>query len=363
MPHELPKISDELLLYITEQLKKSGDLPTAAPVLLASEDQPAATAGLSNANIILESPVSETQSVKFVLRLYPANALRPLHRNEATVLLYLDSHAPGLAPKCYLRGDTGFHGALRPWAILEFILNVGAVQPQEIVHLGRSKAAAEILGKIHHSLCEPEACAAGRAVEGIETVPGDDVVVPDTELIGKDFMRGCGDDAYAEQLKATWAKVLDVSTKHGELFASLPRTALVHGDTHCGNFLKCMDAMTLRLVDWEAAHIGCELEDVGSLLVVAVPPFSAEQESDFLDEYLAAVHDSCRAWIGRLRAKGNLKEAVALYKMRKLCRIIAFFNAAVDAMDGEARKSGVGAGMLGGARFFLSLLDGILGKL
>lgn len=313
--------------------------------------------------------------------------------NEPIVLDFLFKADPGLAPRCLLHGLDGDHGAKNNWSVLEYIDNAGPLAAGEIRQCEVSEVAASLLGRTHHAL--EKGLKMGLKKPRLRKVVDDWEVVPSSleadflGLLGSETIAGactpgamtnghahnnghsmnangsistdtidaaaaaavndlCSDCALAPELShrlgTLWTRLQSVSLSHATDFRSLPRDVIVHGDAQCGNLLRdASGSDQLYLVDWEDAHLGNPLEDLGSMLAIAVPPFDSKSEAEFIDAYLAEVHDALRERIGKLRVAGKFAEELNLYKARKLCKVIAGLNA------GLVRSVGMGVGEGGGA--------------
>jgi hypothetical protein len=99
--------------------------------------------------------------------------------------------------------------------------------------------------------------------DGITSIPRKRSVYHRQTLLDLTFSNPAAIGPHTKLLAASWAKVLVLSSKHADGFASLPRTCLVHGDAHCGDFRGTFDGVGLRLIDCEEARN--MLEDLASL--------------------------------------------------------------------------------------------------
>ncbi|KAI9014309.1 kinase-like domain-containing protein [Hyaloraphidium curvatum] len=353
-------VGPKLLDHISDTLA-----PAGTRLAIAGADlQPGAAAGLKNANVVLEAqPEPAGGPFRVLLRVYAFPSViisgRTAAENEAAVLELLGRASPGLAPKLLLKRASGAPGAgpeeEQDWNVIEYITNEGGLTPQEA--FARGSQAMALLATVHG------VDLAKNPNSFVLDVPAEELrLVPDSDAVGPGFLASCGDGEYGAKLAATWTKVQQVSDVHGDVFASLPREALIHGDSHAGNFLKTGDG--LRLIDFEGARVGCELEDLGSFFVVVFPPLSGEQEAALLSDYRHHAGSRTCDMLDKLQGQdGDLQRALSLFKIRKLCRMISFFNDAVDKMGPEAASSPAANALAGGARFFLGLLDNILQSL
>lgn len=362
-----------LLKHIASQLCPAGQ---EWEVVVAPDSlQPGGMkAGLRNQNTVLlgiplnASNATQEHTDKYLFRLYPNDNVKiggsSISENEVRVLQLLETLQPGLAPRLLLSGPAGSHDAPAKWSVLEYIPNSGALGPHEVS--AHANNAVAILARLHSTHEQLDA-----SVSPFSSEPEDLNVVPDAETLGKGFTTcpAAMDPGVAARVSAAWSLVLEKTsenTSSSTKFAGLPRTAFIHRDAHCGNFLKRAKedgSVELQLIDWEGAGLGSELEDLATLFTVTYPPLSTEKELEIVNHYRAQASPEIQALVDNLQREDSLVEMLSLFKVRKLCRMISFFNSAlVDAENGkEGGMTDAGrAQMTGGVAFFLGTLEGIL---
>lgn len=275
--------------------------------------------------------------------------------NELFWLQLLEKEKPGLAPRC-LYYDFSCSLIARPFIVTEFIENNGALTPSGLTDVQMAQVA-KILASLHH--LEPH-----EAKPELE----DFNVIPNQQKLHSEFCGVGGTDGheYEDRLNSAWALVETKCASYISDFSLLPRSSLIHGDSHCGNVLREVvpqQEEKLRFIDWEGAHVGCPLEDLGSFLVVTFPPLSPDRESLFLQSYISAASPTISKSLSSLQTSGKLETMLRLFKIRKLCRTLAFLNAAIKSMGGINSTNASAIKLAQGSKFFLSNLEANLVKL
>lgn len=348
-----------------EKLQKSQALQRLAErlglgsQLVVAAEQPALQTGLQNANVVLECA-----DRKLLLRCFPppaadddsgGGATPMLHNNELWVLQLLEGAKPGLAPRCLLHDFDGDLAAELGGAVLveEFVENCGALAPTELTD-DVLRQVAPLLAAVHSVPVPPQ------QREAHAPLCDDALLLPEPHA-QQAFLHA--DPALRPRLEALWQLLVAKSSPHLPRFAALPRRSLLHGDAHCGNILKSRPG--LRLVDWEAAHLGCVLEDIACFLAVAFPRLTQDREALFLKAYSAAAAAAGAAAPTTVLFddEAALWPMLRLFKVRKLVRMIAFFNKALAALPAASpAATTLGAGL----SFFVASLEAelkLLGEL
>lgn len=302
--------------------------------LHVADNQPGVNAGLQNANFVLvvkQSDDEEEEAHMLLLRQYPSTALQ---RNEAWVLRLLERVRPGLAPRCLWEESSP-----SPVLVEEFVANDGALAPTEITDAVLQEVA-KILADLHSTPIHEEVCCSSE-----DSAP---------VFLGDDEERA----AFAND--ALWTRLHEKTSPFMAVFASIPRNALVHGDAHCGNVLKTRKGDALRLIDFEAAHVGSPLEDLGCFATVTFPRLPNDRLELFVAAYLVALpQDAARRLLPS--DSSAMWTALRLFKLRKLVRMIAFFNKAVANAADKTTPAIVA--LKGGIAFFTASLEAELEQL
>eukprot|EP01124_Arcella_intermedia_P007593 TRINITY_DN14682_c0_g1_i1.p1 TRINITY_DN14682_c0_g1~~TRINITY_DN14682_c0_g1_i1.p1 ORF type:complete len:347 (+),score=87.35 TRINITY_DN14682_c0_g1_i1:27-1067(+) len=312
-----------------------------------------ASTGLNNTNVVLRA-----RGRNVVFRQYSTkNAPGGYRFNEVRVLHFLQRQAPGLAPEL-LYFDFSLRDHPAPFAVISFVEGEGLAPGGVRAVL---KEIAGSLRRVHQVGLPPDAPGEGGAA--LET-PADLAASPslsptlpslseaDRHLLDEKLTASLA--PLAEKLSQThkfaslgraildlWGKASEVSSKHLARFQAAPRETLVHGDAHCGNLLKAGEELTW--IDWEAAHRGHPYEDLASFVVVAFPPFSREEEGEFLKVYGEEMLDEL---------------LFGLFKMRKMVRIVYSLGECV-VEQGE----GVSPQISGGLQFFVNMCTALTAQL
>eukprot|EP01104_Vermistella_antarctica_P014256 TRINITY_DN4451_c0_g1_i1.p1 TRINITY_DN4451_c0_g1~~TRINITY_DN4451_c0_g1_i1.p1 ORF type:complete len:362 (+),score=98.54 TRINITY_DN4451_c0_g1_i1:97-1182(+) len=279
-------------------------------------------------------------SLSCLLRIYPNESfVGPTYDNELGVLKWLATTKPGIAPRLIDHDFSREHVSFR-YLLTEFI-DGSAVTPQQVGDILPEVAA--LLREIHET-APPEHLHADED-ERTNIIPESSTSVGftvDSAALGAELH---------EKLVSAWDKVTAIKDHHTLMtsFSSLPRTQLLHGDAHCGNILRRTDTSKLTWIDWEGARVGHCYEDIASFLVVSFPPLSTEQVDTFLEEY----GDETKS-----------PPMLNLFKIRKLCPMIAYMCHALSIMiataketDGDDAPPPQQAMLLGGVKYFLSVLE------